>query len=288
MCFSLERQNKSYKFSKLKKTDTKCKRKRGHSGSEESPTPPREVTATLLKQHHQSPISCHGPKLRSEQIHVSGKGQILAEPALAQLDISPLTLCQERAALMTESRRSSFLTCSPAQRPLLTRVGPPPSITHSECLPYETDLSKKLSGEFTRGASSGQLDVAPVSQLTRFPSHAAPETPLLSEQSHINAVSLGTQEPFPIFRLPPKNPPIVQVLHATGVFLPWRQKQRGGFFFLTKLERYISPFVCVSQWDTKESVLRKYPNRSAGQKSQNDIWLNGVDGHVWTKHGFQI
>lgn len=58
-----------------------------------------EVAATLLKQHHQSSISCHSPKLRSEQIHVSGKGQILA-CALAQLDSLPLTLCQARVVLL--------------------------------------------------------------------------------------------------------------------------------------------------------------------------------------------
>lgn len=33
---------------------------------------------TLLKQHHQSSISCHGPELRSEQIHVNRKGPHLA------------------------------------------------------------------------------------------------------------------------------------------------------------------------------------------------------------------
>lgn len=186
-------------------------KKAGPLGVRGVPPPPPEVTATLLKQHHQSSISCHGPKLGSEQIHVSGKGQILAEPALAQLDILPLTLCQERAAListpsmpMTESMRSSFMTCSPAQRPLLTWVGPPPSITHYERLPYQTGLSKKLSGELTRRASSGQLDLALCHNW-----HVQPRTMLPKRRSSVSGHTLTrchrgsrSQEPFPIFRLP--------------------------------------------------------------------------------------
>lgn len=59
-----------------------------------------------------------------------------------------------------ESMGSSFLTSSAPQRPLLTWVGPPPSITHFECLCYAKELSRKLSGELTRRASARQLDVA--------------------------------------------------------------------------------------------------------------------------------
>lgn len=186
------------------KTDTNCKRKRGSPGVR-GVLP--EVTATLLKQHHQSSISCHSPKLRSEQIHVSGKGQILA-CALTQLDSLPLTQCQERPVLLcTRSMlsRSSLMTSSAPQCPLLTRVGPPPSITHFERLRYETDLSRKLSGELTRRASARQLDVAQCHNWHRFPSFAALEMTLVSVQSEtLTQRHRGSpsREPFPIFSLP--------------------------------------------------------------------------------------
>lgn len=51
---------------------------------------------TLLKPHHQSSISCHSLKLRSEQILVKRKGHILPS-ASAQLDSLLVTLCQETA-----------------------------------------------------------------------------------------------------------------------------------------------------------------------------------------------
>lgn len=145
------------------KTDTKCKRRRV-SRRVRGLLP--EVTATLLKQHHQSSVSCHSPKLRSEQIHVSGKGQILA-CALAQLDSLLLTLCQERVVLlctpsvpMTESMRSSSVDLFSAPVvPSSPEWGHLPLRT--ECLPYETDLSRELSGELTRRASARQLNVAP-------------------------------------------------------------------------------------------------------------------------------
>lgn len=44
---------------------------------------------------------------------------------------------------------------------------------------------------------------------------------------------------------------------------------------------------CASdKLDTKETFLWRYPNCSGGQKSQNDIWLNQVDSHCWTKTWF--
>lgn len=51
---------------------------------------------TLLKQHHQSPITCHSLKPRSEQIHVKAKDHI-SPCAFAQLDSLLVTLCQETA-----------------------------------------------------------------------------------------------------------------------------------------------------------------------------------------------
>lgn len=78
----------------------------------------------LLKQHHQSSISCHSPKLRSEQIHVNRKGHIL-RCAFAQLDSLPVSLCQETAIplytpslWMTETMRRSHMTSSNTPIPL--------------------------------------------------------------------------------------------------------------------------------------------------------------------------
>lgn len=96
---------------------------------------------TLLKQHHQSSISCHSLKLRSEQIHVRRKGHILP-CAFAQLNMNslPVTLCQETAIplyspslWLTESMRRSHMTSS-TPRTLVTWVGPPTSITQLSVL----------------------------------------------------------------------------------------------------------------------------------------------------------
>lgn len=112
---NFEMQNNNCLFGRVKKkqkhilrkgvkTDTNCKRRRGHLGSPGVRGVLPKVTATLLKQHHQSPITCPSPTLRSEQIHVSGKGQILA-CALAQLDSLPLTQCQTGPSCSTLLQR---------------------------------------------------------------------------------------------------------------------------------------------------------------------------------------
>lgn len=122
------------------------------------------VPLTLLKQHHQSSISCHSPKLRSEQIHVNRKGHILP-CAFTQLDSLLLTLCQETAIplytplWMTEPMRRSPMTSSTPPSPChLSRT----TTFHYavKCLDYKTDLSRMLSGELTRNALVRQSDVA--------------------------------------------------------------------------------------------------------------------------------
>lgn len=115
--------------------------------------------------------------------------------------------------------RSSFMTSSASRLPLLAWVGPPPSITHFESLPNETDLSGKLSGELTRRASARQLDVAPCHNR-----HVCPRTLLSKWHSSLSSQTLTqchqgsrSQEPFPIFRLP-QSTNCAGFLRATGVF----------------------------------------------------------------------
>lgn len=94
---------------------------------------------TLLKRPHQSSISCHTPKRRSERIHVKRKGYILP-CTFAQLDSLLVTLCQETCYatprsffvtdLVNEKVSCDLLIHPPPPIPptLVTWVGPPTSI----------------------------------------------------------------------------------------------------------------------------------------------------------------
>lgn len=84
---------------------------------------------------------------------------------------------------MSHYEKASYDLFNAPPIPLSPESDRPTSIKQSKCLQYKTDLSQELTGELTRKALGGQLDVALCHGRHRFLSRAALQVTLIAVQS---------------------------------------------------------------------------------------------------------